>query len=130
MSDDEVEDVGWVSESQKIGGILIVFALGFGFMGVMMFLDTGLLSLANLLLIIGITLCMGFERLKNFLLRKDKIPFTLIFSVGIFLLLSGYSFFGFVTEAIGFFTLFRDFFPFVRTLASFGFRRLITFSEN
>ncbi|PRP88810.1 Got1 family protein [Planoprotostelium fungivorum] len=119
--DEDDEYQGWVSESQKVGIIFLVFAAAFGGLGFVMFLDTGLLSIANLLLLIGLSLCLGAERLKNFFINPQKLPFTLMFSLGIFLLLNGYSILGFLAEMIGFFMLFKEFIPLVRTAVRYVF---------
>jgi len=100
-------------DSQKIGVILIGFSVFFFFMGVLLFFDRGLLSVGNLVLLPGISLLLGVQRTKNFCLQKSKVKGLLCFLLGVFLVVMGWAFFGFILEAFGFLNLFGDFFPVV-----------------
>jgi len=102
-----------LNDSQKIGSALIAFSLFFTLMGVLLFFDSGLISVGNLLIIPGITLVLGVERTKSFCLQQSKVKGLACFALGVFMVILGWGFIGMAIEAFGVFNLFGDFFPYV-----------------
>eukprot|EP00033_Pygsuia_biforma_P000654 GCRY01000769.1.p1 GENE.GCRY01000769.1~~GCRY01000769.1.p1 ORF type:complete len:140 (+),score=9.76 GCRY01000769.1:148-567(+) len=102
-----------LSDYQKIGAGLTAAGCAFVVLGVMFFLDRGLLAMGNLLFVGGVMLLMGMQRTMNFFLRKQKLKGTACFVLGIILVLWGWCFFGILVEGFGFINLFGNFFPHV-----------------
>jgi vesicle transport protein GOT1 len=95
----------------EIGAILTGLGALFTFLGIVMFLDRGLLAIGNLLFLSGITLVLGFQRTGRFLFQRQKARGTACFLGGILLVLIGWAFIGLIVQAFGFINLFGDFFP-------------------
>ncbi|CAB60676.1 Protein transport protein got1 [Schizosaccharomyces pombe] len=114
----------WLSDLQKIG--VGTTALGFLFMimGIFMFFDGPLLSLGNLLLVFGFFMIAGFSKSVSFFLRKDRMLGSISFFSGLLLTLFHFPIIGFFVECLGFFNLFKVFYPliisFLRTVPYIG----------
>ncbi|EGC39913.1 hypothetical protein DICPUDRAFT_74542 [Dictyostelium purpureum] len=102
------------TDQQKIGAMLSAIGLFFGFLGVLLFLDRGLLALGNILLVSGIFLILGFNKTLNFFGQRKKIRGTILFFLGIIVLLATrWTFVGMLVELFGFVNLFGDAFPII-----------------
>eukprot|EP01119_Soliformovum_irregulare_P020823 TRINITY_DN6806_c0_g1_i1.p2 TRINITY_DN6806_c0_g1~~TRINITY_DN6806_c0_g1_i1.p2 ORF type:complete len:135 (-),score=16.43 TRINITY_DN6806_c0_g1_i1:452-856(-) len=110
-----------LTDQQRIGIFLIIFASFFISFGIILFFDRGLLALGNIILIPGVSLVLGPSSTIQFLAQPTKRKGLACFLLGLFLLMIGRSISGFILEAIGFVNLFGNFFPyifsFVKTLA-------------
>ena len=76
----------------------------------MLFFDRAMLLMANVLIIIGITILLGAKKTFNFFARKEKLKGTACFVVGIAGISAGFSMIGFFVECYGLLCLFADFF--------------------
>jgi hypothetical protein len=104
----------WLSETQKVGVAVSGFGLLFLVGGVVMFFDTGLLVIGNLMFLVGLVLVIGVQKTKAFFFqRRDKWRGSLCFFAGCALILARYAKLGMLLEAIGFVSLFGDFLPFL-----------------
>jgi hypothetical protein len=101
------------SDNQKIGIALSAFGCFFLLLGVLLFFDRALLALGNLFFLAGVTLIVGLQKTFSFFFQTRKLRGSVTFFGGILLLLSGWTFVGFVVEGFGFINLFGDFFPVV-----------------
>jgi len=105
----------WLSDAQKIGVALTTFGTLFMFLGVMLFFDSALLALGNMLFLSGLTLIIGPHKTFYFFARKQKLRGTICFLGGVMLVFLKYPFIGMIVETFGFLNLFGDFFPVVLT---------------
>lgn len=105
----------WLTDSQKIGVALTAFGIMFLWLGILLFLDGGLMAVGNILLLAGLVMLIGHGRTYAFFSRKEKIRGTICFLGGIVLIFIKRPFFGIAIELLGFFNLFGDFFPIVLT---------------
>eukprot|EP00906_Rhabdomonas_costata_P031613 RCo044626 len=112
------------SDSRKIGFGLTVGGVLFTSLGIMLFFDSLLLTMGNILFLSGITLAIGAKKSFFFFVQWKKWKGTLCFFLGICLVLFGWAFTGMVVQAFGFVNLFGDFFPvalrFARSLPIVG----------
>merc|ERR1719471_368700 len=104
--------MSFFDDNRKIGMILTGLGVLFLFLGVMMFFDRALLVMGNLLFIVGTVLLIGLQRSGKFFFRKHKLRGTGCFIFGIFLVITGWTFFGMLIEAFGILNLFGNFFPY------------------
>lgn len=106
-------------DATKIGVLLTGFGGFFFFLGIMMFLDSSMLTLGNILFVAGVALTMGPHRCKAFFLEKKRMRSSICFFVGILLVMVGWCFFGLIIQMFGALNLFGNFFPLaVRLLES------------
>lgn len=114
----------WLTETQKFGVFFTSAGSLFFFLGIMSFFDSSLLILSNILFIIGVILIIGTQKTLYFFTRPEKIRGTISFVVGLVLLLSKHSFYGFIFESFGILALFGEFFAtlvqFLRSLPFIG----------
>jgi len=80
-------------------------------------LRPALLSLRQILFLIGLTLIIGIQKTFVFFARRQKLKGTAAFMGGILLILIRWPLTGFLIELYGIFVLFGDFFA---TIASFA----------
>ena len=78
----------------------------FTFIGVMLFLDTILMSVGNVLFLGGILLVIGPKRTKEFFFSRAKLKGSVTFFVGIILVLARRPILGILLESFGFINLF------------------------
>ena len=97
----------------KIGVALTGFGCFFTFLGVMMFLDTAMLTLGNALFVAGVALVMGKDRCMSFFLERSRWRGSACFFLGVLLVMTGWCFIGLLIEGFGFLNLFGNFFPMV-----------------
>ena len=100
-------------DATKIGVLLTGFGGFFFFMGIVMVLDSSLLTLGNILFVAGVSLTMGPHRCKSFFLEKKRMRSSICFFVGILLVMLGWCFFGLIIQMFGALNLFGNFFPMV-----------------
>ncbi|KAI8872220.1 Got1-domain-containing protein [Ramicandelaber brevisporus] len=115
----------WLSDTQKIGVGLTGFGVFFTFMGIMLFFDSGLIAIGNVLFLSGVVLIIGPQKTGSFFFSKpQKLRGTICFFGGIVLVFMKWPVFGILLEAFGFVNLFGDFFPvalsFLRRLPIIG----------
>mmetsp|Transcript_36755 Transcript_36755/g.57468 ORF Transcript_36755/g.57468 Transcript_36755/m.57468 type:complete len:147 (+) Transcript_36755:137-577(+) len=102
---------GLVGDTRKIGIGLTAMGLLFTMLGVLLFFDSGLLAVGNLLFLGGVFLILGMQRAKNLFLQPSKLRGTGMFAVGILLVIFKWPKIGFMVEAFGFVNLFGNFVP-------------------
>jgi len=100
----------WLTDQQKFGVGFLAASTCFFLLGITLFFDRSCLAMANILLIIGLTLTMGYRRTFSFFIRKEKYRGTAAFFLGIVVILLRWPLFGFLIELYGILALFSDFF--------------------
>lgn len=95
-------------------------ALGIGsflfLLGVLLGLDRGLLTISNLLILLGIVMLMSLKRLYEFLIQKQRAHGSIAFFLGIVLVLCKLPFPGVICEVTGAYWLFGGFWPMLLNL--------------
>lgn len=92
--------------------------------GVFTFFDRALLALGNVLFLVGVLLIIGPQKTYIFFTRPNKRRGSFFLVLGVLLILSKWTFIGFVVESLGIVGLFGDFFgvavQFLRSLPVIG----------
>lgn len=101
------------TDMTKIGVAMTSFGAFFMFLGVLMFLDSAMLTLGNLLFVGGVVLVMGPDRCRTFFLERSRWRASGFFFVGILLVMFGYCFIGLLLQGFGGLNLFGNFVPMV-----------------
>ncbi|KAH3765936.1 vesicle transporter GOT1B [Pelomyxa schiedti] len=104
-----------MGDTQKIGALLAAAGGFFTFLGVIMFLDRGLLAIGNILFLVGVVMLIGPGRTGRFFWQPSKRRGSVCFFLGMFLVLIGWVFTGLMIEIFGVVNLFGDFFPMLIT---------------
>uniref|UniRef100_G0U407 Got1 homologue, predicted n=1 Tax=Trypanosoma vivax (strain Y486) TaxID=1055687 RepID=G0U407_TRYVY len=97
------------NDSTKIGVALTGLGSFFNFLGIIMFADSVLLTMGNVLFVAGVALVMGPSRFKTFFLSRRRASGC--FFVGILLILWRHSILGLLIQGFGALNLFGNFFP-------------------
>jgi len=100
----------WLTDQQKFGAGFLAASALFFLLGITLFFDRSCLSMGNILLLIGLTLTMGYRRTLSFFLNKQKYKGTATFFLGIAVILLRWPIIGFLVELYGILVLFSDFF--------------------
>ncbi len=110
MAADSLYDM---SDTTKIGVALTAFGSFFFLLGMLMFLDSALLTLGNLLFVSGVVLVMGTHRCRSFFFDRSRLRATSCFFGGILCVMRGWCFVGLMLQGFGGLNLFGNFFPMV-----------------
>lgn len=105
-----------LSDNTKVGVILVSLGFFFLFLGVVLFFDSGLLAIGNVLLLVGIPFIIGFQRALHFFnpfRRKEQVRGIVCFFAGITLVLLRWSVIGLILELIGMVEMFGKLLPIV-----------------
>ena len=102
-----------LTDQQKVGVSLTLFGSLFFFLGILLFLDTALMAIGNLLFLAGLPLILGATKTVKFFGRKSKRTASVSFLVGITLVFMKWVIIGLVLEGFGVLNLFGDFLPIV-----------------
>jgi len=100
-----------VSDTMKIGIGLIGFGIFFLILGVILFFDSALLAMGNILFVSGVSLMIGLSNTFGFFFGAQKIKGSAFFFGGIFTVLIGWPVIGMMIESVGLFYLFARFIP-------------------
>ena len=100
-----------LEDNQKIGVGLICLGFMFICLGVIMFFDSALIAIGNILFLAGLCFSIGFKRSLSLFTRKDRIRGTVCFILGIVLVLMHWGLVGIIVEGFGFLNLFGNFLP-------------------
>ena len=101
-------------DQKKIGMMLCGMGALFFFFGVMLFGDTGLLAVGDVLFLVGCCLITGLGGIKKIFLAKGRLVGTVFFFLGIFLVVFiGWVKVGLFVQSFGFINLFGNFGPMV-----------------
>lgn len=100
-----------LEDNQKIGIGMICLGLGLVILGVILFFDTSLIAIGNVLFLLGLCLTIGIRRSITLFTRKDRIRGTVCFFTGIVLVLLKWGLVGICIEGFGFLNLFGNFLP-------------------
>ncbi|XP_078585259.1 vesicle transport protein GOT1B-like [Branchiostoma floridae x Branchiostoma japonicum] len=113
-----------ISDFQKIGIGLTGFGTFFLILGMLLFFDTALLAIGNILFISGLAFVIGMERTYRFFFQRHKMKGTAAFVGGMLVVLIGWPVIGMCVELYGFVLLFSGFFPvaisFIRRIPVLG----------
>jgi hypothetical protein len=102
-----------MTDTRKIGVALTAFGIFFSTLGIMLFLDSALLTLGNLLFVSGVVLVMGTHRCKNFFFDRSRWRASGCFFVGILMVMRGWCLVGLMLQGFGGLNLFGNFFPMI-----------------
>ncbi|KAG1672133.1 hypothetical protein FOA52_001721 [Chlamydomonas sp. UWO 241] len=102
---------GWLNDQRKIGLGLTACGLLFGIIGMVLFFDRGLIAMGNLLFLAGLSTTIGFSNTIQFFMRRKNRKGSLFYLGGCAIVIYGWTVFGLVLEAYGFWLLFCEFFP-------------------
>lgn len=97
------------SDATKIGVGLTGLGIFFFFLGLVLLLDSVLLTMGNLLFIVGISMIMGPSRSMKFFYFRRRASF--FFFLGVFLVLMRWCLLGLTIQGFGMLNLFRNFIP-------------------
>lgn len=101
------------NDATKIGVVLTGLGIFFSFLGIVMLLDSALLTLGNILFVAGVALVMGPARSKSFFLDPRRFRSSICFFFGILLVMWGWCLIGLMVQGFGALNLFGNFFPMV-----------------
>lgn len=110
MAGDALYDM---TDTRKLGVGLTAFGSFFFLLGILMFLDSAMLTLGNLLFVSGVAMVMGRARCKAFFIDRSRVRASVCFFLGIVLVMRGWCFFGLILQGFGGLNLFGNFFPMV-----------------
>ena len=77
-------DIFGATENQKIGITLTLIGLVFMFLGVILLLDSALLTMGNVMFIVGMVLTMGHARTKSFFFSRERARPSVFFFSGMY----------------------------------------------
>ena len=100
-----------IDDTKKIGTLLLGIGFLFLLLGVMLFFDSGLLSIGDILILSGLFLIIGPSKLMKFFFKEERMAFTGTFFAGIVLVLMRWAKVGMCVQGWGFLNLFGSFFP-------------------
>lgn len=80
-------------------------------MGTFLLLDRALLTLGNVMFLVGFCFLSGLQRTFRFFVDRKRLRGSILFLGGVALILIGWTFIGLGIEVFGFFNLFANFFP-------------------
>lgn len=101
-----------LDEQKKVGLGLIGFGILFTFLAIILFFDRGLLALANILLLAGVALLLGWR--STLQLFKVNYKGTISFMLGLFLIFVRWPVVGIIVEIYGCIVLFGCFWPSIK----------------
>jgi hypothetical protein len=112
-------------DQKKLGMMLCGMGALFFFFGVMLFGDTGLLAVGDVLFLVGCCLIVGLNGTKTMFLAKGRLVGSVFFFLGIFLIIAmGWVKLGLLVQSFGFINLFGNFGPMVGSLIATTLRNL------
>jgi len=104
-----------IDDNKKIGiglcGVGVVCVM----LGVFLLFDRTLLAIGNVAFLFGMGILLGMTKAFKFFFRREKWKGSLTYFLGIFLIILGWPFFGFLLEMYGIWKLFASFLPNVIT---------------
>jgi Got1/Sft2-like family len=103
-----------LSDNTKLGVTMTALGCLFLFFGVILFFDSGLLTIGNILLLAGIPFIIGWQRTLLFfnpIKRRERAAGIFLFFGGVFLVLIRWTFIGMAIELYGIANLFGNFLP-------------------
>ncbi|KAF8817790.1 Got1 family protein [Cardiosporidium cionae] len=106
-----------LDDNKKIGIGLCAIGLVLGGVGLLLFFDRALLSLGNIVFLIGLFFLMGSRSIR-FFFRKEKFIGSLFYLGGIGVIIFGWAMIGWLLEMYGLWKLFASFLPSVVTSLS------------
>ena len=98
-----------MSDNTKIGALLVGLGVVFLTLGFLLFLDSGLLGIGNILLLAGLVFLIGFQRALVFFnpfRRKEKWRAIVLFFSGIALVFMKRTWLGMTLELVGMVSMF------------------------
>ncbi|KAJ8530591.1 hypothetical protein K7X08_023472 [Anisodus acutangulus] len=101
-----------LDEQKKVGLGLIGFGILFTFLAIILFFDRGLLALANILMLAGVALLLGWR--STLQLFKVNYKGTISFLLGLFLIFVRWPVVGIIVEIYGCIVLFSCFWPSIK----------------
>lgn len=100
-----------LDDNRKIGTLLLGVGFLFLFLGVLLFFDTALLAIGDILFLSGLALTIGLSRTVKFFTRKERWRGIVCFLGGIVLVFIKWPIIGMLVQSFGFLNLFGSFFP-------------------
>mmetsp|Transcript_81377 Transcript_81377/g.226638 ORF Transcript_81377/g.226638 Transcript_81377/m.226638 type:complete len:139 (-) Transcript_81377:190-606(-) len=98
-------------DNKKIGIALVGVGAICLTLGVFLLFDRTLLALGNVSFLIGLGLLLGVTKAFKFFVRREKWKGSAAYFAGIFVILWGWPFVGFIVEMYGVWKLFAAFLP-------------------
>ncbi|XP_054866436.1 vesicle transport protein GOT1A [Amphiprion ocellaris] len=100
-----------ITDFQKIAVGLMGFGLFFLLFGVLLYFDSVLLAIGNIMFLTGLTFIIGIRRTAHFFFQRQKFRASFFFLGGVALVVCRWPVIGMLVETYGFVLLFRSFFP-------------------
>lgn len=107
-----------MNDLQVIGSGVTGAGALFLVLGILTLLNRRFLVTANVLLLIGVPMMMGWREFIRFIFQKEKMRGTFAFLLGLFLVLLKLALPGIVCEVVGCYWLFGGFLPMFFSLVS------------
>ncbi|BAM80154.1 similar to Golgi transport protein GOT1 [Cyanidioschyzon merolae strain 10D] len=104
-----------MNDYQKIGVTLSAISVLFYGLGVVLFFDTGLISIASVLFTSSLFFILGFKRAARFFFSRRKLRASALFFGGFGLVLLRWPVLGTLVQAVGALWLFLSFIPIAMT---------------
>ncbi|RLN51249.1 hypothetical protein BBJ29_009882 [Phytophthora kernoviae] len=109
--DEDEQQTAALNPQEAIGTLLLGLGFGFLLLGVLMFFDSAMLALGDVLFLSGVALTIGLSRTVRFFTRKERWRGIVCFLGGILLVMLRYPIIGMIIQSFGFLNLFGSFFP-------------------
>jgi len=106
-----------LSDNQKIGIGFMCLGFSFIFLGIVLFFDASLIAIGNILFLVGLSFSIGIAKTIQLFLQPSKLRGTVLFFLGMALVIMRWGVIGMCVEFFGFLNLFGNFLPTALTMA-------------
>jgi maltodextrin utilization protein YvdJ len=107
-----------MSELEAIGRGLTAFGAAFFVLGIFIFINRKLLVTADILILLGLVLALGFRQFFGYLFSRERLKGTTAFLAGAALIVLRLGLPGVICEIVGLYWLFGGFIPIIFSLLS------------
>lgn len=112
-------------DRNEVGFSILATGTFFLLIGLVLFIDKSLMAAGNILIVLGTLILLNTKIVDVFQLKN--IQGIIIFCLGVFVLLYGYTLLGFTMETIGLGVLFYDMIPTFKGLGRSLMRKLLRY---